>query len=61
MFFKKDKYTEGRLNNAKNEFIAHINHELRTTLNGIVGYTTLLIDEFSDQESVHYHRYMKKT
>jgi two-component system, sensor histidine kinase and response regulator len=30
------------LDNAKDDFIAHINHELRTPLNGILGYTSLL-------------------
>lgn len=30
------------LDQAKNDFIAHINHELRTPLNGILGYTSIL-------------------
>jgi two-component system sensor histidine kinase/response regulator len=42
------------LDDAKNDFIAHINHELRTPLNGILGYTSIL-DEFElDDELKSY-------
>jgi len=41
------------LDQAKNDFISHINHELRTPLNGIIGYTTLL-DEILPAESKEY-------
>ena len=39
------------LDKAKNEFINHINHELRTPINGILGYTSLLtgFDETSEE------------
>jgi len=41
------------LDQAKNDFISHINHELRTPLNGIIGYTTLL-DDILPAESKEY-------
>lgn len=48
----KNAYEELKsLDEAKNDFITHINHELRTPLNGIVGYTTLLEEARLDKES----------
>lgn len=41
------------LDNAKNDFIAHINHELRTPLNGILGYTTLLEEQSSGDSKIY--------
>jgi signal transduction histidine kinase len=37
------------LDNAKNDFILHINHELRTPLNGILGFTSLLEDKVNEE------------
>jgi two-component system, sensor histidine kinase and response regulator len=41
------------LDNAKNDFIAHINHELRTPLNGILGYTTLLEEQITGESKTY--------
>jgi two-component system sensor histidine kinase/response regulator len=43
------------LDNAKNDFIAHINHELRTPLNGILGYTTLLEDQITGEAKTYLY------
>ena len=37
------------LDHAKDDFISHINHELRTPLNGIIGYTSLLEENISNE------------
>ncbi len=42
------------LDKAKNEFINHINHELRTPINGILGYTSLLSDSGFEKEEMEY-------
>ncbi len=34
-----------RANRAKNDFIAHVSHELRTLLSVVMGYTDLLLDD----------------
>lgn len=44
------------LDEAKDDFISHINHELRTPLNGILGYTSLLEEFDLDEESKSYLR-----
>lgn len=43
-------------NRAKSEFLAHLSHELRTPLSAILGFTELLINKNTDQESLgHLH------
>lgn len=36
-------------NSAKTKFVANMSHELRTPLNAIVGYTDLLMEEFTEK------------
>lgn len=45
-----------KLDYAKNEFIAHINHEMRTPLNGILGYSSLLEEVL---EPKHHEEFLK--
>ncbi|MDC0584132.1 hybrid sensor histidine kinase/response regulator [Bacteroidales bacterium] len=41
-----------KLDNAKNDFLVHINHQLRTPLNGIMGYSELLArSDLDDQQT----------
>jgi len=42
------------LDQAKDEFIRHINHELRTPLQGIHGFTLILEDITSSPEQIEY-------
>lgn len=43
-------------NRAKSEFLAHLSHELRTPLSAILGFTELLINKNTDQETLsHLH------
>jgi PAS domain S-box-containing protein len=39
---------------AKKEFLAHIDHEIRTAMNGIIGVTDLLLSTKMDPEQVEY-------
>jgi two-component system sensor histidine kinase/response regulator len=41
------------LDHAKNDFISHINHKLRTPLNGITGYTSLLEEYITTEGKVY--------
>jgi signal transduction histidine kinase len=41
-------------NSAKSQFLANMSHELRTPLNAIIGYSELLIDDVTDDESQNY-------
>lgn len=43
-----------KLDKSKNEFINHINHELRTPINGILGYTSLLASMDCNAEETEY-------
>lgn len=43
-------------NRAKNEFLAVMSHEMRTPLNPVIGFASLLEDELSDDEHRSYVR-----
>jgi signal transduction histidine kinase len=47
------------VNDAKNEFLAHMGHELRTPLNSIIGFAQLIRDEIRGPiDNPHYKSYI---
>ena len=46
-------------NSAKSEFLAHINHEIRNPLNGVIGLSTMLANNTHDQHTRHLARSLK--
>ncbi len=49
---REAKETAEEMNRLKSSFLANMSHELRTPMIGILGYSEMLLDEFSD-EKVH--------
>ncbi|MEE9274304.1 MAG: ATP-binding protein [bacterium] len=48
-FFQTAKENAEAANNAKNEFLANLSHELRSPLNSVIGYTDLLLKNSADE------------
>lgn len=46
-------------NTAKSEFLAHINHEIRNPLNGVIGLSTMLAKHAGDEDTRHLARSLK--
>jgi signal transduction histidine kinase/CheY-like chemotaxis protein len=46
-------------NAAKSEFLAHINHEIRNPLNGVIGLSTMLANHADDEGTRHLARSLK--
>jgi signal transduction histidine kinase/CheY-like chemotaxis protein len=46
-------------NAAKSEFLAHINHEIRNPLNGVIGLSAMLANQHQDENSRHLARSLK--
>ncbi|MFP4600677.1 MAG: CHASE domain-containing protein [Persicimonas sp.] len=48
------KHTAERASNAKSELLAHLSHDLRTPLNAVIGFTSLLARTELDEEQREY-------
>lgn len=45
----------------KDEFIAHMSHELRTPMNGIIGVTSLLLEQALSEDILNYVKTIRKS
>lgn len=54
------KYKAEESDRLKSAFLANLSHELRTPMNSIVGFTSLLNSEISDEEREIFHNMIKK-
>jgi two-component system sensor histidine kinase/response regulator len=48
-------------NIAKSTFLATISHELRTPMNGVIGFTDMLLETSLDQEQIDFSQTIKKS
>lgn len=58
--YKKAKEEADRANQKKSEFLAHMTHELRTPLHGILGYSQLAIDKPEELSKENTQKYFKR-
>ncbi|MDG5766662.1 ATP-binding protein [Balneolales bacterium ANBcel1] len=46
------------MNTLKNNFLSNLSHEVRTPLNSIIGFSSLLIEELDDEEQLKFLTYI---
>lgn len=57
----KSRRTAVDANQAKSEFLSNVSHELRSPLNGILGYAELLELKETDKEKISFIRYIHQS
>lgn len=59
--FRQEKIKAEKANNAKSIFLFNMSHDIRTSMNAILGYSQLMKKELTNPKLVHYQEMIEQS